>query len=767
MPLPLENYPMRQSATGRLTVGVLAGWQVYTGMPHSFLKPVLQGIYTAAQEHNCNLLLACGMGQPNDTGVRQLRPAWPKLSPDSDFVPVGPWNTDGLIVIIPLATPTQSRDVQEFRAAGHPLVFVGAGEPGPAVVPDNEGGIAQAVAHLVLNHGHRQIAFIAGLKDGVTDSYYRLQAFRAAMHEYGLEIDPQLVVHGSHSLPGGEQAMEQLLATGLSFTAVLASNDSSCKGAIRALQRAGRRIPKDVAVIGFDDRLENMAHVPLLSSVHYPLRHAGYQSLELLLRHIAGQVAETEVVKVPTRLMARESCGCQPDVAASMALRSFRQQSLEVEPLNLQPLLAYMMSEAVLAEAPSPRPGEIHALCLRLLTAFVSSLEERTDKRFRLVVDEILRQLEEEGDAHAWQGALVVLEGGRRALVENESRSVSQHAEKLLSRAHLLISERARRRSKRYQVEQSWISDNLGWMTGRLFTARNETHILELLAEDLPKLGIQRADLVFFEPEADDPVAWSVLRSIPSLTEAARRFPSRTFPPPDLYPDDQPFCLALVELVNDENQLGFMAFDAANLDPCANVVRLFMAALKNVQLHAQVMELSLRDPVTGLRNRRYFELFLRTEVERCRRYNRDLAVLMIDLDNFKDYNDAFGHLAGDEALRRVGECILSAVQRGVDIVARYGGEEFVVILSETDDMGAAGVAESIRVAVESFSGLKRRLTVSIGVAAAWGETIQAEQLLQRADDALYTAKRLGRNQVYLYPDEVWLAPEPKTVTHKP
>jgi len=766
MPLP-ENPLVRQPASGRLTVGVLAGWQVYTGMPHSFLKPVLQGIYAAAREHDSNLLLACGMGQPNDIGLR-LRPAWPKLSPDSDFVPVGPWNTDGLIVIIPLVTQAQSNDIQEISAAGHPVVFVGAGEPGPAIIPDNEGGIAQALAHLVLNHGHRQIAFIAGLKDSATDSYYRLQAFRAAMHEYGLEVDPRLVVHGLHTIHGGEQAMEQLLATGVSFTAVLVSNDDSCKGAIHVLQQAGRRIPKDVAIIGFDDRLENMAHVPPLSSVHYPLRQAGYQALELLLKHIAGQADSTEIVKIPTRLMARESCGCQPDVAASTALRSFRQRLPDLEPINVRPLLAQIMSEAVLAEAPYPRPGEIHALCLRLVTAFVSSLDEGTDKRFRLVVDEILQQLEgEEADAHAWQGALVVLEGGRRALLENESPAMSQHAEKLLSRARLLISERARRRSKRYQVEQSRASDNLGWMTGRLFTARDETHILEPLAEDLPKLGIQRADLVFFEPEGDDPVAWSVLRSIPSLTAEARRFPSRTFPPPDLYPDQEPFCLALLELIAEENRLGFMAFDAGNLDPCANVVRLFTAALKNVQLHAQVMELSLRDPMTGLRNRRYFELFLRNEVERCRRYNRDLALLMIDLDHFKDYNDAFGHLAGDEALRRVGECILSAVRRGLDVVARYGGEEFVVILSETDSVGAARVAEQIRVAVESFVGLKRRLTVSSGVSAAWGETLQAEQLLQQADQALYTAKRLGRNQVYLYSDEELLAPDPKPVTHEP
>src|SRR5437016_5235406 len=208
----------------RPTVGVLVGWQAYEGILHTFFEPLFRGIQSAARDRDCNLLLACGVGR--GAGPGSIYPAWPVLSPESDFVPVGPWNTDGLIVATPLISETRSRDIQNFRAAGHPVVFVGAGEDGPTVMPDNESGVQQALTHLI-QHGHRRIAFIAGGQDERNDSDYRLAAYRAATREFGLEADPRLVAYGWNHQPGGSRAMQQLLASGCPFTAVLTSNDES------------------------------------------------------------------------------------------------------------------------------------------------------------------------------------------------------------------------------------------------------------------------------------------------------------------------------------------------------------------------------------------------------------------------------------------------------------------------------------------------------------------------------------------------------------
>ncbi len=312
------------------TIGVLAGWQFYwTATPMSYLSPVFEGICQAAQNLGCNLLLACGMG-PSATTDDPLRPAWPQFpagddpEEQSDFVPVGPWNTDGLIVLNPLHRPARSRYIQEVMAAGHPVIFVGAGEAGPTVAADNEAGILEAMLHLV-QHGHQRIAFIAGSQEDMGgDTGERLQAYQFALRAYGLVHDPRLVAFGRHTYTGGYAAMRAILASKAPFTAVLASNDESALGAWQALREAGYRVPKDVALIGFDDRIECAVQEPPLSSVHIPLYRMGYQALSLLYQHLLSGLPLPERVKIPTRLVVRESCGCRrnhvPEITLSHAL---------------------------------------------------------------------------------------------------------------------------------------------------------------------------------------------------------------------------------------------------------------------------------------------------------------------------------------------------------------------------------------------------------------------------------------------------------------
>src|SRR6185503_2371312 len=116
---------MQSTKRSRPTVGVLAGAQVYYGtILGNFIGLVLQGAHSAAQNRGCNLLLACGM----EHSTISARPAWPIWTPDTDFVPVGPWNTDGLIVVNPLLSDTRSRYIHDLIAAGHPMVFIGKGE---------------------------------------------------------------------------------------------------------------------------------------------------------------------------------------------------------------------------------------------------------------------------------------------------------------------------------------------------------------------------------------------------------------------------------------------------------------------------------------------------------------------------------------------------------------------------------------------------------------------------------------------------------------
>jgi diguanylate cyclase len=172
------------------------------------------------------------------------------------------------------------------------------------------------------------------------------------------------------------------------------------------------------------------------------------------------------------------------------------------------------------------------------------------------------------------------------------------------------------------------------------------------------------------------------------------------------------------------------------------------------EVNAMLSELSVRDGLTGLYNRRHFDAALGTEVRRASRNSKSISLLMIDIDCFKALNDSYGHQRGDDCLREVARVLAEYPRRGYDVVARYGGEEFVVLLPDADFNAAQAAAESIRRAVLELqienhgSTVADTVTVSVGVCCEKpcpGD--EPERLVRQADTALYTAKRLGRNRV--------------------
>ena len=221
------------------TIGLLPGWAVLEGkIPDRYLAAVLRSIQATARAQRCHLLLAWGLGRVTD--VIGLHPAWPVASPDADFVPVGPWNTDGLIVFSPLRHEGHAGYLRELAAGGFPVLFIATGEGDPMISADNGGGIRQAVDHLV-GHGHQRIAFLAGDPSDLGDSAARLATYQAAVQAHHLSPDPRLVVDGWHNFSGGYDAAGSLVRSGVKFSALLASDDSSAIGAMQALNLTPER----------------------------------------------------------------------------------------------------------------------------------------------------------------------------------------------------------------------------------------------------------------------------------------------------------------------------------------------------------------------------------------------------------------------------------------------------------------------------------------------------------------------------------------------
>ena len=175
-------------------------------------------------------------------------------------------------------------------------------------------------------------------------------------------------------------------------------------------------------------------------------------------------------------------------------------------------------------------------------------------------------------------------------------------------------------------------------------------------------------------------------------------------------------------------------------------------ALSNLKLRETLHNLSIRDPLTGLFNRRYLEETLEREIRRAVRKNHPLGLIMLDIDHFKPYNDAFGHQAGDVVLREVGKFLRNST-RSEDIACRFGGEEFLLVLPEASLETTLQRAEEIRGGIKhldvEFAGkVLGEITISVGVSSYPQHGSTAEKLLACVDKALYQAKSLGRDNVF-------------------
>lgn len=567
------------------TIGVLAGWQYYwTPTPRSYLDPIFRGIRAATQRFNCNLLLGCGMGTADRSNV-PVRPAWPVRMDDADFVPIGPWNTDGLIVINPLHSQIRSAYVQQLRAKPHPLIFVGSGEEGPAIVADNAHGIGEALRHLVA-HGHRAVAFIAGSpEDMAGDTGARLHAYRAGVAALGLADDERLIAFGNHVVEGGRRAMQQLLAQGVPFTAVVASNDESAHGAIQALHAAERSVPENVAIVGFDDRPESAVLKPALTSVQIPLFKMGYLAVEQLLRQLRGEDLATQQFKVPTRLVIRESCGCgHSAVMADVVELADLRAKAQVVPSAAA--LAQQMTQAVFVETQGLAYDEAEFFCRSLTNAFLLSVRTDDPAPFQAEMESILERTAARGDnAHLWQVAISVLRSQLQQLP-----APHQHPEGWLDEARVLISAAMRQQYRQHVVDQRWTNNHVGRLTSWLLTALDEAQVYEILAHYLLEMGIQTAWLSLFEAEDADSVAWIKTRDVVLAERSVLRSQTCAFPPPALTGDGKPFSLALLPLSGQQGGTGFMAFDAVHLDFLGAIVQQMSAALNTAHLYREATE---------------------------------------------------------------------------------------------------------------------------------------------------------------------------------
>ncbi len=202
-----------------------------------------------------------------------------------------------------------------------------------------------------------------------------------------------------------------------------------------------------------------------------------------------------------------------------------------------------------------------------------------------------------------------------------------------------------------------------------------------------------------------------------------------------------------IMIAGNRRERGFNEKQIRFLETIASQVAI---TLQNVIMYDRMKELAIIDELTGIYNRRFLYLAANKEIERSRRYKKDLSMILIDIDHFKEVNDHFGHLAGDKILQKITQVIQKEL-RGSDVFARYGGEEFIILLSDTDGKAAALVAERIRSSVEllrvKYIRNEISVTISLGVTRLSPERETLHEIIATTDQALYEAKQKGRNRV--------------------
>lgn len=251
---------------------------------------------------------------------------------------------------------------------------------------------------------------------------------------------------------------------------------------------------------------------------------------------------------------------------------------------------------------------------------------------------------------------------------------------------------------------------------------------------------------------------------LPLLVQDVGRDDRISHPPRSRYKTGSFICAPLrlhdraLGVINLADKIGGGTFSEDDLQLLTAIGAYASVAIERSVYHRKTEELrkiSITDSLTGLLNRRYFQERLTEEIERSRRHRIPVSLMIIDIDDFKGFNDTFGHLEGDEILKTLTHAIRQYI-RAIDVAARYGGEEFTVILPQTSKQDAAVIAERICRGIERNEAFQQRfvenrpLTVSIGLAAFPDDAASIESLVRHADEALYAAKSLGKNRVIFY-----------------
>jgi diguanylate cyclase (GGDEF)-like protein len=655
-----------------------------------------------------------------------------------------------------------------------PLPVVSVGWSGAGIYSihlDNYTGMREIIAHLISEHGHKKIAF---LKSGHTftqcEAEERFRAYCEELEAHGIAFDPRLVVYGSeveekrrkslelHSF--GEHwadlAMRELvdnrgLVPGRDFTALVARDDDAALTVISHLKGRGYSVPRDVAVCGFDNILAGRCWDPPLTTVTQSFSEQGARGMRLLDAILGGESVPPETRMESAKPIIRESCGCLNQFMRQRFLRLTGNGEQQINDPSLTKGIQSVLEKIAIQKA---------------------TLADLSDE----IGASMSRLFDESGDPMEMAELLADIP---------LSESMPDEAA-ILQAAQALVGDIAQRLQQLRSIRSQERQDELDRINRDTFRTYDLDLVLDSVEAELPVIGAKGCAIVLFS-DSMDPLSKSRVifasffgKRNREASPNAPEFPTRQILPDGIWPStDNPYSLYIEPLFFAERRLGYIVMERGDSDGrtypslasrLASVLEgaFLVRSLNEKQIelekaYANILELSEHDSLTGLFNRRAFNREFLKEKRRIDRYfhvgHPALSLLFIDIDNFKFYNDTFGHDVGDAVLKSVAEYLAGTI-RSTDIIARYGGDEFIVLLPSTDVEGAEKIAGRIILQIQENADLPRRiealsgkkvelpegkpLTCSIGISSSILSGNDPEAIIKSADRALYEAKQAGK-----------------------
>jgi diguanylate cyclase (GGDEF)-like protein len=621
--------------------------------------------------------------------------------------------------------------------------------------------------HLIEACGYRRFAFIRGIV-GEPDSDAREQVFREALIEHHLEFHEHDMLTGEYFSIKAYEATRTWLPHA-NAEVIVCANDDMAFGVLQALEESGVNVPEDMAVTGFDD-LETSQHcLPPLTSVRQPLFEMGVQAAQVMLEHHRKQPVEA-VLDLPSALTVREST--REITRATTNSASFESANLIGPNLIGLEVLRDEFNRSL------RHPGETGQSFLRAWRNWM-----RSD------------QIQIHGP-RLWQETLQRLLSEMPANLEPQAL---QTATALWGRAHsLTISEGQILRKRHLLSEQTgltWYHD----FDVELMSEANIPALTRNIVRFLPDLGLSRCYIALFETH--EPTIGESAQLVlafehgEALPVDPNPFSSKSLLPETMQ-DRLHGHLYLQPLFVNHTQYGWIMFElehqqafyfdalrqtlssgihnavqAKRLQDYTSILetrilertqeletsndqlraenaerRLTQDALRAA--NAQLRQATLQDGLTGVSNRAALDDYLERQLRSGQRQQKPLTFVLCDIDYFKNYNDHYGHLAGDRTLRDVAQTIKQSLLRSEDMVARYGGEEFALVLPDTNLEDAQHVIARIQRNLTNLniahktSSTAARLTLSMGaISLLPDESCGILELIHTADLGLYEARK--------------------------